>query len=107
MLYDILDGQKRINVTKSYTERAFTLLNPNDNIGFRFPNFMKNDPCPWAGKRFSEFSDDFQCQLEEHKILVYEINTHNENSIRDLFIVCKEKHPLSFKTREIFYWKLY
>jgi len=93
--YDIVDGQQRIEAVSSFSEGAFPLLDPTNETGFKFPNFMKNDPCPWAGKRFGDLSKDLQDQLIGHKTVVYEIETDNENSIRDLFIRLQGGTPLT------------
>ncbi len=93
--FDIVDGQQRIDAIYSYSESAFPLLDPSEDQGFRFPNFVKDDPCPWGGKRFAELSEEFQSQLKNHKVVVYEITTENEDSIRDLFIRLQGGTPLT------------
>ena len=93
--YDIVDGQQRINAINSFSEGAFVLLNPNDEVGFKFPAFMKNAPCDWGGKRFSELPDSLQKKLKNHNIVVYEMTTDSENSIRDLFIRLQGGTPLT------------
>ena len=95
VFYDIVDGQQRIDAIKSFSEGAFELLNPSDEAGFRFPNFMKGVPCPWGGKRFDDLPENLQNQLKEHKIVAYIIETENENSIRDLFIRLQGGTPLT------------
>lgn len=95
VFYDIVDGQQRIDAIKSFREGAFELLDPTGDIGFKFPNFMKDNSCPWGGKRFAELQANLQKQLEDHKIVVYEIETNNENSIRDLFIRLQGGTPLT------------
>ena len=94
-IYDIVDGQQRIEAIKSFSEGAFVLLDPTAEKGFKFPNFMKDDPCPWGGKRFSELSKDLQDIFKAEKIVVYEIETDDENSIRDLFIRLQGGTPLT------------
>lgn len=95
VFFDIVDGQQRIDAIKSFSEGAFALLNPNDDAGFKFPNFMKSVSCPWGGKRFLELPENLQNQLKEHNIVAYEIVTDNENSIRDLFIRLQGGTPLT------------
>lgn len=94
VFYDIVDGQQRIDAIKSFSEGAFELLDPA-KTGFKFPNFMKDDPCPWAGKRFSDLTENLQDRLKNHGTVVYEIETDNENSIRDLFIRLQGGTPLT------------
>ena len=93
--FDIVDGQQRIDAIYSYREGAFPTLDPCDESGFRFPNFVKDRPCPWGGKRFAELSKDLQTKLLNHKIVVYQITTTDENSIRDLFIRLQGGTPLT------------
>lgn len=95
VFYDIVDGQQRIDAIKSFSDGAFELLDPTGDIGFKFPNFMKDDSCPWGGKRFAELQPNLQKQLKDHKIVVYEIKTNNVNSIRDLFIRLQGGTPLT------------
>ena len=95
VFFDIVDGQQRIDAIKSFSENAFELLNPNDDMSFKFPIFMKNVSCSWGGKRFNELSDNLQDQLKQHNIVAYEIITENENSIRDLFIRLQGGTPLT------------
>ena len=95
VFFDIVDGQQRIDAIRSFSEDAFELLNPNDDAGFKFPNFMKNAACPWGGKRLLELPESLQDQLKQHNIVAYEIVTDNENSIRDLFIRLQGGTPLT------------
>ena len=91
----IVDGQQRINAISSFSEGAFPLLDPSEVSGFQFPNFVKGAPCPWGGKRFDELTDELKCQLHTHNVVIYEITTDNENSIRDLFIRLQGGTPLT------------
>ena len=50
--YEIVDGQQRIDAIYSYSEGGFALPDPANESGFGFPNFVKDAPCPWGGKRF-------------------------------------------------------
>lgn len=93
--FDIVDGQQRTDAIYTYCENAFPLLDPLSDSGFKFPNFVKNAPCPWGGKRFGELPEDLQERLKQHKIVVYSISTHNENAIRDLFIRLQGGTPLT------------
>lgn len=96
---EIVDGQQRINAIYSYSEGAFSLLDPTKDLGSRFPNFVKDDLCPWGGKRYNELPEDLQNQLKSQRIVVYEITTDNENSIRDLFIRLQGGTPLTPQDR--------
>ena len=93
--FDIVDGQQRIDAIYNYSEGAFPLIDPQESSSFRFPNFIKDHDCPWAGKRYGELGKDLQDKLRSHSVVVYEISTDNENSIRDLFIRLQGGTPLS------------
>ncbi len=93
--FDIVDGQQRIDAIYSFSEDAFALLDPSEDSSFRFPNFVKDIPCPWGGNRFGELPKEIQDQLKNHKVVVYEITTENENTIRDLFIRLQGGTPLT------------
>ena len=90
----IIDGQQRINAITEYIENSFPLLDPKED-GFRFPNFVKEAECEWAGQRYEELSSDLQQQLREQEVVVYEIITDNENEVRDLFIRLQAGTPLT------------
>ena len=93
--FDIVDGQQRVNTIYSFSEDAFALLNPLEDSSFRFPNFVKNEPCPWGGMRFSELSKELKDTFRQQKLVIYQITTENENSIRDLFIRLQGGTPLT------------
>lgn len=93
--YDIVDGQQRIDSIYSYCEGAFPLLDPSVNSDFRFPNFVKNVPCPWAGKRFDELEENLKEKLKNTEVVVYKISSTEENEIRDLFIRLQGGTPLT------------
>ena len=84
--FEIVDGQQRVDAIFTYSENAFQLIDPSDTSGFRFPNFVKDRPCPWAGLRYKELHDDLKKKLRNTKIVAYELTTNDENEIRDLFI---------------------
>lgn len=93
--YDIVDGQQRIDAIYSYSEDAFPLLDPTGDLDFRFPNFVRDLPCPWAGKRFKELDKDLQKQMLSTIVVVYKISDTNDNEIRDLFIRLQGGTPLT------------
>lgn len=84
--YEIVDGQQRVDAIYTYSENAFQLIDPSDTSGFRFPNFVKDRPCPWAARRYEELQEDLKKKLRETKIVAYKLTTDDENEIRDLFI---------------------
>lgn len=59
--FEIIDGQQRINALAEFHEGAFKLLDPvKDETEARYPDFIKKQPCPWAGKIFSELPKELQ-----------------------------------------------
>ena len=82
----IVDGQQRVDAIFTYSENAFQLIDPSDTSGVRFPEFVKDRPCPWAGLRYDELPSDLKEKLRSTKIVAYELTTKDENEIRDLFI---------------------
>lgn len=84
--FEIVDGQQRVDAIYTFSENAFQLIDPSDTSGFRFPNFVKDRPCPWAGLRYEELHDDLKRKLRNTKIVAYKLTTNDENEIRDLFI---------------------
>ena len=93
--YDIVDGQQRINAIYSYSEGAFPLLDPTDDSNSRFPNFVANKPCPWAGKRFDDLTTDLKDQFNNTTIVSFKISDADDNEIRDLFIRLQGGTPLT------------
>ena len=83
---EIVDGQQRLDAIYTYSENAFELIDPADTSGFRFPNFVKDKPCPWAGLRYDKLPNDLKDKLKQTKIVAYELKTDDKNEIRDLFI---------------------
>ena len=93
--FDIVDGQQRVDALHSYYEDAYELLDPANEVGFRFPNFVKGVACPWGGKRFSDLSQELSEKLLSQPVVVFLISSDNENSIRDLFIRLQGGTPLT------------
>ena len=85
IIHFIVDGQQRINAISKFTQNKFQLLDPKDEKS-KFPNFLKNIECPWGGCYFKDLPSQFQDNLKNCEVVVYEIETDNKNYIRDLFI---------------------
>ena len=96
--FEIVDGQQRVDAIITYSENAFQLIDPSDTSGFRFPNFVKDRPCPWAGLRHKELHDDLKKKLRNTKIVAYKLTTNDENEIRDCSFASKAAPPLHRKT---------
>ena len=93
--YDIVDGQQRVDAICTYADSAYQLIDPSDTAVSRFPNFVKGKPCPWAGQRYNELSNDLREKLERTKVIVYMLETEDENEVRDLFIRLQGGTPLT------------
>ncbi len=95
---DIIDGQQRIDALYHYVEGAFPLLDPGDRRT-RFPRFLQDQPCPWAGKDFHALGDGLQEQLLRAKVPVVRIEDADENEVRDLFVRLQSGTPLNPQER--------
>jgi hypothetical protein len=94
--YEVIDGQQRINALTEYKEGAFKLFDPvADEAEARFPDFIKKQPCPWAGKMFDELNDDLKKQLLTCELQVVHVETGDSNEARDLFVRLQAGMPLN------------
>ena len=91
---EIIDGQQRVNAITRFIRGEFDLLDPNAEKGFKFPILVDRE-CSWAEKRFDDLSLDEQKKLLNHKLIVYEIETEDDNEVRDLFIRLQGGTPLT------------
>ena len=91
---DVIDGQQRIRAVREFMAGEFKLLDPQES-GFKFPNFVQNKPCGWAGKTFSELEEQDKEGLLATEIVIYEIRTDDGDEVRDLFIRLQGGTPLS------------
>ncbi len=93
-LYEIIDGQQRIDALHYFVEGAFALYNVDDEKA-KFPAFLKNNDCPWGGKYFADLSKDLQKELLDTKLPVALIQTEDSNEVRDLFVRLQSGIPLN------------
>jgi hypothetical protein len=94
--FEIIDGQQRINALADYHDGAFKLLDPvKDEHEARFPEFIRNQPCPWGGKAFQDLSSAMREQFLGTQLRVVKIETHDENQARDLFVRLQAGMPLN------------
>jgi hypothetical protein len=93
---EIIDGQQRINSLFEFAEGAFKLFDPvADEREARFPAFIKEQPCPWAGRDFHGLSDAEKSRFLETTLHVAKITTGEPNEVRDLFVRLQSGSPLS------------
>ena len=94
MRYDVIDGQQRIRAIQDFIDSRFSLLDPAVDSGFRFPNFMRDKECAWAGKRFSEIGE-LQGRFFDQPVVIYQITTPMTEEVMDLFIRLQGGTPLT------------
>jgi hypothetical protein len=93
---EIIDGQQRINALFGFAENAFRLFDPKkDDREAKFPNFVKLQPCPWAGKDYEGLPVDLRDRFLETPLAVVQVQTDNEHEARDLFIRLQAGLPLN------------
>ena len=94
--FEVIDGQQRINALHEFHEGAFKLFDPvKDAAAARFPDFITQEPCPWGGRAFPDFSDELKKQFRDTLLRIVKIETHNPNQARDLFVRLQAGMPLN------------
>jgi hypothetical protein len=94
--YEVIDGQQRINALADYYDGAFRLFDPiKDEAEARFPDFIKRQPCPWGGKAFGELPQEHQKAFLNTSLRIVQIETHDNNEARDLFVRLQAGMPLT------------
>lgn len=94
--FEVIDGQQRLNAMHEYREGAFPLFHPiEDESEARFPDFVKNQPCPWGGKRFEELPDDLKDRFLTTPLAVVKIEASHPSEARDLFVRLQAGMPLN------------
>ena len=94
--FEIIDGQQRITALYEFAEGAHTLFDPvEDDEQARFPNFVKEQPCPWGRKDFHSLTDDLQSRFLQTELPVALITSDDSNEVRDLFVRLQAGLPLN------------
>jgi hypothetical protein len=94
--YEIIDGQQRINALFDFREGAIKLFDPiKDEDEARFPQFIKNITCPWAGKDFMGLDIELQEKFDNTELVYAKIDTSSDDEARDLFIRLQAGLPLN------------
>ncbi len=93
---EIIDGQQRLNALELFKQGGLNLFDPiaDDKIA-RFPKFVKDQKCPWAGLNFDSLSAEFQEKFLKTVITVSLVETEIEDEARDLFIRLQAGLPLN------------
>ena len=93
---EVIDGQQRLKALDEYFHDDFALFDPvKDDKQARFPTFIKDVPCPWGHKKFSQLDADDKARFLNTKLHVVEIVTDVVNEARDLFIRLQAGLPLN------------
>jgi len=93
---EVIDGQQRINSLYEFKEGALKLFDPiKDDKEARFPNFIKNIPCPWAGCTFDSLTPELKSRFLSTDLFVVKISTSSPHEARDLFIRLQAGLPLN------------
>ncbi len=90
----IVDGQQRVRALYEFSEGAFPLLDPKRHPG-RFPKSLVDAPCAWAGRDIHQLDDETRDRFYKTKLSVVDIETNDENEVRDLFIRLQGGKPLT------------
>jgi hypothetical protein len=89
---DVIDGLQRILSLHRFRQDKYQLL-PHDKLDL--PETVKQQPCPWADKRFSQLSDELQSQFLGTELQMAIITEATGDEVRDLFIRLQDGTPLS------------
>ena len=93
---EIIDGQQRINALYQFSENALKLFDPiKDDKTARFPNFIKDAPCPWARCDFLGLSTELKVRFFDTVVFIVKVTTDVEDEARDLFIRLQAGLPLN------------
>lgn len=94
--YEVIDGQQRISALADFADGAFRLFDPvKDEAEARFPDFIKRQPCAWAGKAFADLAPALKDAFLSTQLRIVEIETHDGNEARDLFVRLQAGMPLN------------
>lgn len=93
---EVIDGQQRINSLYEFREGAFKLFDPKkDEKEAKFPNFVKDAPCPWASCTFDTLPSELKTAFLTTSLFVVKITTDTPHEARDLFIRLQAGLPLN------------
>ena len=93
---EIIDGQQRITALNEFAEGAYRLFDPRtDETQARFPNFVKEQPCPWGGKDFHALDEELRLKFLKTELPIAMITSESPNEVRDLFVRLQAGLPLN------------
>lgn len=85
--FDVIDGQQRIVAIAEFTADNWNLFDMSDGDKIPLPKSIRNLPCPWSGRTFSQLDEGLRSKFldtEVPVVIITDIETPDE--IRDLFI---------------------
>jgi hypothetical protein len=86
VVHEIIDGQQRLNAMARYLKDEFALPNPTDKR-YALPRAMRDAPCPWRERTFSQLDTSLQERLRAVELSVVIIPSEtSDDEVRDLFI---------------------
>jgi hypothetical protein len=86
VVHEIIDGQQRIHAMARYLKDEFALPDPADKR-YALPRAMRDAPCPWRERTFSQLDTSLQERLRGVKLSVVIIPSEtSDDEVRDLFI---------------------
>ncbi|MDE0678807.1 MAG: DUF262 domain-containing protein [Gammaproteobacteria bacterium] len=98
--FEIIDGQQRLNAICKYVDGAFRLFDPGtENDKAKFPRYLLEQPCPWAGKFFHELPPKQQDEFLKKTLSLAMIQSSDTNEVRDLFVRLQEGSVLNAQER--------
>ena len=93
---EVIDGQQRIKALYDFCEGAFKLFDPaDDENSAKFPSFIKQQPCAWAGRDFGSLPKELQESFLATPLSVVQIDAKEVNEVRDLFVRLQSGLPLN------------
>ena len=69
-----LDGQQRLTALRDYRAGKFSLLRVDGNSKLRLPKSVQSREAPWAGKVYSDLSNELAEQFSKTTITVFQID---------------------------------
>lgn len=94
--FEVIDGQQRIRSLYEFAEGAFKLLDPvKDAKKAKFPAFIRDQECPWAGHDVHSLPEALKTQFLSTPLAVARIATNQPNEVRDLFVRLQSGLPLN------------
>ena len=93
---EIIDGQQRINSLDEFRQGVYSLFDPvKDDAQARFPKFLKEQPCPWAGLPFQSLPEALAAKFLDAELPIARITSDDANEVRDLFVRLQSGLPLN------------